>query len=155
MPSESDAARPAALPSELIPDFERFRAALSALSAPDDVGATRTHLLAAHALAAWRDYGRLLYERSADLALVSRGDRAEIFTRHVLDSLNPVTLFDSPPRRILDIGSGGGLPGIPLAIAWPEARVFLLESRERKAGFLEMAVRSLGLRNARVFCMRL
>jgi 16S rRNA (guanine527-N7)-methyltransferase len=104
---------------------------------------------------AWREYGRMLYEKSAALSLIAKGDRGDVFTRHIADSLNPISLFSAPPSSVLDIGSGGGLPGIPLAIAWPETRVLLLESRERKAGFLEQAVRTLQLRNARVLCARL
>ena len=64
-------------------------------------------------------------------------------------------LFESAPECALDIGSGGGLPGIPLAITWPATRVVLLEGREKKAAFLERAVRVLGLKNARVVCERL
>jgi len=151
MRNESAGGNQAQLPSELIPDFERFRAAVLAGSA----GLPGRGLDSEQALDAWRDYGRMLYERSSSLALIAKGDRQELFTRHVLDSLNPFSLFRAPPGVILDIGSGGGLPGIPLGIAWPETKVVLLESREKKAGFLEQAVRSLGLRNVRVLCARL
>jgi 16S rRNA (guanine527-N7)-methyltransferase len=72
----------------------------------------------------------------------------------VLDSLNPVSLFVNPPRTALDVGSGAGFPGIPLAIVWPTTRWFLVESREKKAGFLEKAVRELGLANVKVVCAR-
>lgn len=87
--------------------------------------------------------------------MISDGDRSTVYTRHVLDSLNPIALFDTPPASALDIGSGAGFPGIPLAIAWPETAVVLLESREKKAGFLERAARELGLKNVRVVCARL
>lgn len=87
--------------------------------------------------------------------MISDGDRSTVYTRHVLDSLNPIALFDTPPASALDIGSGAGFPGIPLAIAWPETTVVLLESREKKAGFLERATRELGLKNVRVVCARL
>lgn len=141
----------APLPTPLAADFDRFLAVLN-----DARGGSGSSILAsADARGAWREYGRLLYERSADLALVAKGDRDAIFTRHIMDSLNPLALFEQPPASLLDIGSGGGLPGIPLAIAWPDARVFLLESRERKAGFLEQTVRLLGLRNVQVVCERL
>ncbi|HYJ33271.1 MAG TPA: 16S rRNA (guanine(527)-N(7))-methyltransferase RsmG [Candidatus Binatia bacterium] len=164
MPNESAGAAPAPLPAELIPDFERFRSALRAggagvasqLGAAGAASQSGSALLTSpQAEAGWREYGRLLHERSAALALIAKGDRGEVFTRHILDSLNPVALFDPPPTSLLDVGSGGGLPGIPLAIAWPDTRVVLLESRERKAGFLELAVRRLGLRHVRVVCARL
>ena len=100
-------------------------------------------------------YALLLYERIPTLALISKNDRGALYTRHILDSLNPLSLFTSPPECVLDIGSGGGLPGIPLAIVWPSTRVVLLEAREKKAAFLERTARMLGLRNVRVACERL
>lgn len=100
-------------------------------------------------------YVALLYEQSASLSLISKSDRPEIYTRHILDSLAAARVFDVAPGCGLDIGSGGGLPGIPLAIVWPETRVVLLEARNRKAAFLEKAVRSLGMRSVRVACERL
>jgi 16S rRNA (guanine527-N7)-methyltransferase len=101
------------------------------------------------------EFGLLVHEQSSRLSLVSKKDRDHLFTRHVLDSLNPVAALRTPPKTAIDVGSGGGFPGIPLAVAWPTTQVTLLESRERKAGFLERAVRELGLRNARVVCARL
>ncbi|MCL6626367.1 MAG: 16S rRNA (guanine(527)-N(7))-methyltransferase RsmG, partial [Alicyclobacillus shizuokensis] len=56
--------------------------------------------------------------------------------------------------RVIDVGSGGGLPGIPLAIVRPDARVTLLEATGKKAAFLERAVAALGLANARVIAAR-
>ena len=100
-------------------------------------------------------YAALLHNRIPTLAVVGKRDRDSIYTRHILDSLNPMTLFEQPPDLFLDIGSGGGLPGIPLALAWPEARAVLLESRDRKAAFLERTLRDLDLRAARVVCERL
>ena len=153
MPNESAGAPPRDLPPELNPDFERFREALS--QAVAGAGSGLDPVRDPTALGLWREYGRLLYEKAADLALIGKGDRVHVYTRHVLDSLNALTVFPAPPRSALDIGSGAGLPGIPLAIAWPTSQLVLLESRERKAGFLEQAVRTLGLRNVRVVCARL
>ena len=106
-------------------------------------------------LEALRRFGVLLYERSASIALVARGDRETLFTRHILDSLAVAQLFSCAPDRILDVGSGGGFPGIPLAILWSHARVDLLESRTRKCGFLEGAARKLKLANVGVRCERI
>jgi 16S rRNA (guanine527-N7)-methyltransferase len=77
-----------------------------------------------------------------------------LFTRHLLDSLNPLGVLE-PPKSALDIGSGAGFPGVPLSIAWPSARVTLLESRERKAAFLERVAREIPLANVKVMCDRL
>jgi 16S rRNA (guanine(527)-N(7))-methyltransferase RsmG len=147
MPSESaDAAQPR-LPRELERDHHEF------------VSRTRVWLESCErgldALTLFTRYGLAVHEHAARTSLIARGDHGHLFTRHVLDSLNPLSLFESPPRTILDVGSGGGFPGIPLAIAWPRTSVTLLESRDRKAGFLEMVVRDLELRNVRVVCDRL
>jgi 16S rRNA (guanine527-N7)-methyltransferase len=66
--------------------------------------------------------------------------------RHVLDCLRATPLVDR--ERVVDIGSGAGLPGIVLAIARPDATVHLVESQRRRAGFLELATERLGLANA-------
>lgn len=65
-----------------------------------------------------------------------------------------MALFPRPPRSVLDVGSGAGVPGIPLAICWPTTEVFLLDSREKKVGFMELAVRELGLKNVKVVLAR-
>jgi 16S rRNA (guanine527-N7)-methyltransferase len=57
-------------------------------------------------------------------------------------------------HRIADIGSGAGLPGVPLALALPDARVVLVESQRRKCAFLQRAIDALELSNAEVACAR-
>ena len=151
MQSGNDAQKLPPLPPDLAKDFERFR---RTLLERDGVLPISPSVLES-AIDRFREYGRLLHQRAASLSLVSKGDRHQIYTRHVLDSLNPIATFPEPPESAWDIGSGGGVPGIPLAIVWPGTRVTLLESRERKAGFLEQAVRSLRLSNVRVVCARL
>jgi len=72
----------------------------------------------------------------------------EMVTRHLLDSLAMVPHVES--GTLADLGTGPGLPGIPLAIARPQLQVTLVESNGKKARFLREAVRQLGLGNARV-----
>jgi 16S rRNA (guanine527-N7)-methyltransferase len=71
---------------------------------------------------------------------------------HLLDSLalNP----HIGTGRLLDVGSGAGLPGIPLAAVRPELAVTLLDASHKKAAFLSQAVSELGLKNAKVVCQR-
>jgi 16S rRNA (guanine527-N7)-methyltransferase len=86
-------------------------------------------------------------ERWADrLDLTSRGDLAGFAERHVADALRLLPLLHSLPQGpALDLGSGAGVPGIPLAIASPDRPWRLLERRRGRAAFLEEAVRSLEL----------
>ncbi|MCH2146156.1 MAG: 16S rRNA (guanine(527)-N(7))-methyltransferase RsmG [Phycisphaerales bacterium] len=72
--------------------------------------------------------------------------------RHVLDSLSLLPMIATAgARSLIDIGSGGGAPGIPLAVVCPELRVGLVETTGKKATFLEETVGVLGLENVTVF----
>ncbi len=92
------------------------------------------------------------------LALLSRWNQAynltavreprEMLVKHLLDSLAMHAYVHD--ERLADLGTGPGLPGIPLAIVKPQLRVSLVESNGKKARFLREAVRQLGLANARV-----
>ena len=88
--------------------------------------------------------------------VIGTRDFGEILRRHVLDSLS--CLLFTPlknARKVGDIGSGGGLPGIPLAVVLPDAEVTLFESTGKKAEFLRYAVEELGLANVRVVNARI
>jgi 16S rRNA (guanine527-N7)-methyltransferase len=83
---------------------------------------------------------------------LTRIDRESAWTRHVVDSLTllaPLASIDGVARAI-DVGSGGGLPAIPLAIARRDIEWTLLEATGKKARFLEAVIRRLRLPNARV-----
>lgn len=69
-------------------------------------------------------------------------------SHHLLDSLSLVRLL--PKGRCLDVGSGGGFPGLPVAIAQPHRQVVLLDSNHKKTAFLRQAVAELGLANVAV-----
>lgn len=84
--------------------------------------------------------------------LTAIDDPAHAWSRHGLDSLTLLPLLEElgPGARLVDIGSGGGLPGIPIAIARPDLRVLLVESTRKKAAFLAGASEALGLSNVSV-----
>ncbi|HWR78246.1 MAG TPA: 16S rRNA (guanine(527)-N(7))-methyltransferase RsmG [Thiobacillus sp.] len=75
-------------------------------------------------------------------------DAERMVSHHLLDSLAAVPYFQG--EAVLDVGSGGGLPGIPLAIARPELRVTLIDSIAKKTAFLLQAKAELGLNNLHV-----
>jgi 16S rRNA (guanine527-N7)-methyltransferase len=89
----------------------------------------------------------LLLERAIPLGLVSKTDSDRLWERHILDSVRAVGVLDAPAASGCDIGSGAGLPGIPIAIARPSMKVVLAERRRTRAAFLEMAVEELRLPN--------
>jgi len=94
------------------------------------------------------DYLDLLVRWNAVYNLTAVRDPAEMVTRHLLDSLAIAPLVRG--ATLVDLGTGAGLPGIPLAILAPERKVTLADSNGKKTRFLREAVRVLGLANARV-----
>jgi 16S rRNA (guanine527-N7)-methyltransferase len=94
-------------------------------------------------------YEDLLSRRAIPLGAVARSDADRIRDRHILDCLRAVPLVHRD-EVTCDLGSGAGLPGIVVAVAEPRVRVLLVESRARRAGFLELAAQELGVSNAEV-----
>lgn len=94
------------------------------------------------------DYVELLTRWNATYNLTAIRDPAEMVTRHLLDSLAVAPHVSG--RTLADLGSGAGLPGIPLAIVAPERDVLLVDSNGKKARFLREAVRRLDLARVRV-----
>ncbi|WP_315385261.1 16S rRNA (guanine(527)-N(7))-methyltransferase RsmG [uncultured Stenotrophomonas sp.] len=93
-------------------------------------------------------YLTLLNRWNKTYNLTAIRDPLEMVTRHLLDSLAMQPFLEQ--GTLADLGTGPGLPGIPLAIARPQLQVTLVESNGKKARFMREAVRQLGLGNARV-----
>jgi 16S rRNA (guanine527-N7)-methyltransferase len=98
------------------------------------------------ALAAIDGHVRLLLAWTEAINLTAIRDPAEVARRHVLDSLAAIPVLRARGiRRLLDIGSGGGFPGLPLAAALGAERVLLVDSVGKKVRFLQVVVEATGL----------
>jgi 16S rRNA (guanine527-N7)-methyltransferase len=100
-------------------------------------------------------YLALLLDANSRFNLTAITDPAEAWMKHVFDSLTLMPLLEAAEAKdVIDVGSGGGLPGIPLAIAMPGVRFTLLEATGKKAAFLREAVEALALPNVEVISER-
>jgi 16S rRNA (guanine527-N7)-methyltransferase len=100
--------------------------------------------------AALDGYERLLRDRAVPMGMVAAGDRGRLRERHLVDSLRAAPLLGEPAGDVVDLGSGAGLPGVPLSIVRPDLRFRLAEVRLRRAAFLEFVVDALAIPNATV-----
>jgi 16S rRNA (guanine527-N7)-methyltransferase len=101
-------------------------------------------------LAQFELYYRQIVEWNAKFNLTSITEYEAVQTRHFLDSLTLILAWQTPPNTLLDVGSGAGLPGLPLKIAFPMIEVTLLEATGKKANFIEYAAGELGLSGVKV-----
>ena len=120
------------------------------VSAPQDLS------LDAPTEALLRRFLEHLLETNRSFNLTAITDPAEAWSKHVLDSLSLVPDLRelAAGSRVIDVGSGGGLPALPLAIVLPTLQFTLLEATAKKARFLENTARELDLRNVSVVCDR-
>jgi len=122
------------------------------LAVPDDLAASLSALgvsLDPAAVDKLARYLALLLAMNEQMNLTAITAPADAWTRHALDALTLVAHIP-PSARVADIGSGGGVPAIPLAIARPDARFTLIESTQKKAAFLTDVAAALGLANVAV-----
>ena len=99
-------------------------------------------------------FEELIRERAIPLGMVATADEGRIRERHVQDSLRAATAVTRADHTAYDLGSGAGLPGVVVAIACPELRMTLVESRRPRAAFLQLVVDRLGLTNTSVATVR-
>lgn len=103
-------------------------------------------------------FGKLeaLYQDwNAKINLISRKDIDELYTKHVLHSLSIANVQPfEPGTYILDVGTGGGFPGIPLAILFPETRFYLIDVILKKINVVKAVAESLGLKNVKAEQLR-
>ena len=124
--------------------FDMLEDAALALRAP----------LTKRALAQFGVYCDELVFWNGKMNLVGTDSHREIVIRHFIDSLTAVPFIVNPAGRLLDIGTGGGFPGIPLKIAIPSLQIALLESSRKKSSFLKHMIRRLKFSQAQVIHAR-
>jgi 16S rRNA (guanine527-N7)-methyltransferase len=108
--------------------------------------------VSSHQLKSLVAYVDLLEHWNKTYNLTAIRDRSDIVVRHILDSLSVVPSVMG--SSVIDVGTGAGLPGIPIAVIQPEKTVALLDSNGKKTRFLHQVVTSLGLSNVRIFHAR-
>ncbi len=92
------------------------------------------------------DYYKLLVEKNKVMNLTAITEYEEVLKKHFVDSLSLVKVLDlSQDLSLLDVGSGAGFPGIPLKIAFPNLQVTLLDSLQKRVGFLQEVITALEL----------
>lgn len=100
-------------------------------------------------------FAALLLDANRRLNLTRIIDPDEVARLHLLDSLAALPLIDTAaPDRVVDLGSGGGLPALPLALARPELQWTLVDSVSKKASVLRAFAEALGMRNVTVLAER-
>lgn len=103
----------------------------------------------------FRLLGELYQDWNKKINVVSRKDIDELYIRHVLHSLGIAKVMTfQPGTRILDVGTGGGFPGIPLAILFPEIHVTMVDAIGKKIRVVQEVVEGLGLSNTRALHTR-
>lgn len=104
----------------------------------------------------FENYLELLREQNKKINLVSRETKErEFWTLHFLDSILPVTQMILREKRVLDFGTGGGMPGIPLKLVQPEMQLHLLDSRHKKMLAVRQIAKKLDLKNCFTVVSRL
>jgi len=104
-------------------------------------------------------YLEIVYEKNKVINLIGTKEKEDIFIKHILDSLSIFNIKvlkegEYQGKKIIDIGTGGGLPGILLAIFLPESKIFLVDKSEKKTDFLRETIKALDIKNIMVITDR-
>lgn len=103
----------------------------------------------------FKKLGELYPDWNAKINVISRKDIDELYVKHVLHSLGIAKVMEFQPKStVLDVGTGGGFPGIPLAILFPETRFYLIDVIVKKINVVNEVVNALGLKNVKAEQLR-
>ena len=103
----------------------------------------------------FRELGTLYRQWNEQINVISRKDISNLYLNHVLHSLGIAKVISfTPGSSIVDVGTGGGFPGIPLAILFPEVRFHLVDSIKKKIKVVKDIVDGIGLGNVRTSSVR-
>ena len=100
------------------------------------------------------DFGHAMVKQNEVMNLTGITEDAQVAKLHLLDSLTVLACADLRGKSLIDVGCGAGFPGVPLAIACPDARITLLDSLAKRMNWLETVLPQLGVSNARCVTAR-
>ena len=100
------------------------------------------------------DFGAAMVKQNEVMNLTAITEPAPVAKLHLLDSLTVLCCADLKGKQIIDVGCGAGFPGVPVAIACPEAKVTLLDSLAKRMNWLDTVLPQLGVTNARTLTAR-
>jgi 16S rRNA (guanine527-N7)-methyltransferase len=126
-------------PDTPVPSLDELRAALAWAFTGEEVESSVLDIYARHA--------RLMLETNRVLNLTAVIDAREVAAKHYLDSWRVTRLVPLYGKSVLDLGSGAGFPGLPVAVGEREARVVLLDSTQKRVTFMQQSIAELGLKN--------
>lgn len=100
-------------------------------------------------------YSKLFLEYNSHTNLMSKNDEKVLFEKHIFDSLSLNLFFQNyNVSNMLDIGTGGGFPSLPVALAFPTIEVVAIDSIQKKLNFIESVKKELDLKNIKTICTR-
>ena len=99
-------------------------------------------------------FGAAMVKQNEVMNLTGITEDAQVAKLHLLDSLTVLAAADLKGKKLIDVGCGAGFPGVPLAIACPEAKITLLDSLAKRMNWLETVLPQLGVANARCVTAR-
>jgi 16S rRNA (guanine527-N7)-methyltransferase len=129
-----------------LPSADEMRAALAWAFEGEEIAPDVLDRYTAHAL--------LVLDGNRRMNLTAIVDPKEVAAKHYLDSWRTTRLMSIVGKSLLDMGTGAGFPGVPVALAEPQARVGLLDSIKKRVEFVAGSLQALGLKNAIAICDR-